>query len=302
MPRSIIWPSRSTMIWSASFTVEMRCAIRIVVRWRMTSRSPRRMRSSVSVSTLDRESSSTRIRGWRRMARASDVRCFCPPDKRDSALADHCVEASGETLNFSGDARDLDRFEDVLLGGVFDAEGDVFAQCFAEEKRILRHVSNGPAQCLERILADGATVDQHGSGRSFPQARNQRSERGFSASRGADDGQGRTGRDTQIDVVQDRGARRAGRPGRIGERQMAEFDLAANVRLAAARFVRARFMAPAISAGGALRRFGSGRRRVLNVWLGIQHVIQPAHRSRAPLENIRHEADRDHRENKLDQE
>ncbi len=85
-----------------------------------------------------------------------------------------------------------------------------------------------------------------------------RSERGFAASRGADDGQRRTGRDMQVDVAQDRGAWRAGRPGRIGERQMAEFDFTANVRLAAARFVSGAFVAPAISAGGALRRFGSG--------------------------------------------
>ena len=61
-------------------------------RWRRDAKSeswcagaslraePRRMRSSVSVSTLESESSRIRICGLRRIARARAVRCFCPPE------------------------------------------------------------------------------------------------------------------------------------------------------------------------------------------------------------------------------
>ena len=65
---------------SAWRTVETRCEIRIAVRPRITPVRPLRMRSSVSVSTLDSASSRIRMRGSRSSARAIAVRCFCPPE------------------------------------------------------------------------------------------------------------------------------------------------------------------------------------------------------------------------------
>src|SRR5438552_910046 len=56
-----------------SWIVERRCAIAIVVRPAISTRSASRIRSSVSVSTLDVASSSTRTRGSNASARAYDA-------------------------------------------------------------------------------------------------------------------------------------------------------------------------------------------------------------------------------------
>ena len=81
VPRSTMRPSRRTTIWSAWRTVETRCEIKMVVRPLHDSLRRRRMRSSVRVSTLESESSRMRMRGSRTTARASAVRCFCPPER-----------------------------------------------------------------------------------------------------------------------------------------------------------------------------------------------------------------------------
>src|SRR5256885_1361343 len=52
----------------------------MVVRPSITPRSRCKIRSSVCVSTLERESSRIRMRGSRATARAIAVRCFCPPE------------------------------------------------------------------------------------------------------------------------------------------------------------------------------------------------------------------------------
>ena len=71
---------RSTRIWSADFTVRSRCAMTNVVRPFISSASACWIRYSVSVSTLDVESSNTRIFGSSSSVRAIEMRCFWPPE------------------------------------------------------------------------------------------------------------------------------------------------------------------------------------------------------------------------------
>ena len=63
-----------------SWIVDSRCAMAIVVRPAISTRSASRISSSVSVSTLDVASSRIRTRGSNASARANDSSCFCPTD------------------------------------------------------------------------------------------------------------------------------------------------------------------------------------------------------------------------------
>ena len=73
-------PRCRTRILSMSWIVDSRCAIAIVVRPAISLCSASRISSSVSVSTLDVASSSTRMRGSKASARANDSSCFWPTD------------------------------------------------------------------------------------------------------------------------------------------------------------------------------------------------------------------------------
>ena len=55
---------------------------------------------------------------------------------------------------------------------------------------------------VEGPFANGAAVDEHGAFGSFPEASDESGESGFAAAGGADDGERRTGGNTQIDIVQ----------------------------------------------------------------------------------------------------
>ena len=141
----------STTIWSACRTVETRCEIRIVVRCFMTSCRRRRMRSSVSVSTLESASSRIRIRGSRITARARAVRCFCPPESVIPRSPTMVSKPRRELADFRGDAGDL--------GGVFDASGPWRPprqrRCFREVVSLNRNVSCGTKPMARRSVASG---------------------------------------------------------------------------------------------------------------------------------------------------
>mmetsp|Transcript_49001 Transcript_49001/g.101112 ORF Transcript_49001/g.101112 Transcript_49001/m.101112 type:complete len:99 (-) Transcript_49001:338-634(-) len=81
-PRSTTWPSRRQMISSALRTVDRRWAMTITLLPLLaTSRSRASWTmDSLSASRALVASSNTRILGFRRMARATERRCFCPPD------------------------------------------------------------------------------------------------------------------------------------------------------------------------------------------------------------------------------
>ena len=74
VPRSLTLPWSITATRSASCRVERRCAMRMVVRPAMTSRSVAWIASSVVASTAEVASSSRRMRGSLRIARASAMR------------------------------------------------------------------------------------------------------------------------------------------------------------------------------------------------------------------------------------
>jgi hypothetical protein len=80
VPRAVIRPWSRTTISSASAIVESRWAMMIVVRPRITSRSPARIFASVVASTDAVASSRIRIRGSMRSARAIAIRWRCPPE------------------------------------------------------------------------------------------------------------------------------------------------------------------------------------------------------------------------------
>mmetsp|Transcript_30535 Transcript_30535/g.52253 ORF Transcript_30535/g.52253 Transcript_30535/m.52253 type:complete len:174 (+) Transcript_30535:301-822(+) len=81
-PSSTTLPPDTTAILSASRIVDRRWAITTVVRRFERSRlsSAACTTRSDDASSADVASSSTRIGGSRRMARAIAIRCFCPPD------------------------------------------------------------------------------------------------------------------------------------------------------------------------------------------------------------------------------
>lgn len=81
VPMAWICPSSSTMILSASRTVEMRWATVKVVRPARYRSKPSWISVSVSTSTALVESSRIRMAGLPMMARAMDRRCFCPPER-----------------------------------------------------------------------------------------------------------------------------------------------------------------------------------------------------------------------------
>ena len=85
--------------------------------------------------------------------------------KRNAALADHGVEALREALNLARNAGDFSGFETCSSAALVDAEGDIFAQRFAEKKCVLRHVSDRAAQ-----FASGYSRMDRPSIRSVPAA------------------------------------------------------------------------------------------------------------------------------------
>jgi len=80
-PDSTMLPWSSTTIWSASRTVESRCAIAIVVRPAESRSSASWTKPLVSVSSELVASSRMRIGGLRRIVRAIAIRCFSPPEE-----------------------------------------------------------------------------------------------------------------------------------------------------------------------------------------------------------------------------
>ena len=71
---------------------------------------------------------------------------FLAAGKRDTALADHGVVLRGEFLHVAVEAGDFGGFADAIEIASGHSEGDVFADGFAEEIGVLRHVADGAAQ------------------------------------------------------------------------------------------------------------------------------------------------------------
>ena len=136
---------------------------------------------------------------------------FLSAGESDAAFADDGVVFVGEGFDVGVEIGDFGGGADLLDAVFGEAEGDVAADGFAEEIGVLRNVADGAAQIFERPFADGVAVDEELAVGSFPEARDERGERGFAAAGGADDGERGAGGNFQIDVAQgrDAGLRRA---------------------------------------------------------------------------------------------
>jgi hypothetical protein len=117
------------------------------------------MCSSVSVSTLEKQSSRISTGGVLIRPRVNVERCFCPPE-RDAAFPNGRIEGVGE--------RD-DRVAQVgVAGGGPDQRvvafrivvTQVVPQQVREQERILRHEHDLVPQLSERKISDVATIDQ----------------------------------------------------------------------------------------------------------------------------------------------
>ena len=166
MPRSTIWPSRRTTIWSACLTVEKRCETRMVVRSRITSR--RRAQNPFFGFGVDARKGVVKNQN----ARIAQNRAgqggalFLPAGKGDAALADQGfefqreAEATRRCLRFPP----LRRPSSSAASG--DAQGDIFAEGLAEQEGVLRHKTDCRRSCRAAIRA--ATAHR---GKSYPAAR-----------------------------------------------------------------------------------------------------------------------------------
>src|SRR5438552_4215278 len=205
-----------------------------------------------------------------------------PTGKSDAALADHGFVGFPEVLDVAMKTGDFGRFADALLVIFRQAEGDIAANGFAKQVSVLRNETDGLAERGERPFADGTAVDQDAVIRSFAEARDESSESGLSAAGGANNGERGAGGNFQIDVAKDGmliTAVRFGGTIRSGSRksrwvskgEMAEFDFATRL--------------------GACRNF---RLAVIDIGLGGENVIEPAHGGGAALKNICDPSEGDH--------
>jgi hypothetical protein len=179
-------PGSSTTISSARAIVDRRWAMMIVVRSRITSRRPARMRASVVASTEAVASSRTRMRGSIRSALAIAMRWRWPPESVIPRSHDRVVplrELEDEVVRLGGSGCGLDR----VVRRVGHSEGDVVPDRRGEEERVLRdHPDLAPKRSPLEV-ADVDAVDEHPPGGRLVEAGDERGERGLSRSGAADE-------------------------------------------------------------------------------------------------------------------
>ncbi len=140
------------------------------------------------------------------------------PRERQAPLTDHGLESRGEPLDLVRDPRDAGGGMEVVGSDRLTPEGDVLGDGPREEKSLLRHVADPGAKGLERNFRHVASADEHGPGRRLPEPREQKPERRFAASGGADHGDRLARRNVEAHVAQGRAA--IG----VGEREVRELD------------------------------------------------------------------------------
>src|SRR5581483_6969513 len=87
----------------------------------------------------------------------------------DPSFADEGGISHGETGDFRSYTGGIGGLEDCFVLTFFHAEGNVFAQRFAEEIRILRNKTDRTAQGSQRPFLNRSAVDQQVAARRFPQ-------------------------------------------------------------------------------------------------------------------------------------
>ena len=73
---------------------------------------------------------------------------FLATREREAALANGGLVSLGETVDVIGDVGGFGDAANFSVGGVLGSEGDVFANCVAEQECLLRDEADVPAQQL----------------------------------------------------------------------------------------------------------------------------------------------------------
>ena len=136
-----------------SWIVDSRCAMAIVVRPRISSRSASRISSSVSVSMLDVASSSTSTGGSKASARANDSSCFCPTESVAPRSATGASIPPSASTNASRRGPPQARAH-VVVGDRVVAQAHVAGDRAGEQVHVLEHEPEQAAQ-TRRAAARG---------------------------------------------------------------------------------------------------------------------------------------------------
>src|SRR5437016_11589680 len=137
-----------------------------------------------------------------------------------------CVARAGACDDQRGraalEADALDQFQLVMADqpehAAAFAESDVLAHRIAEQKSFLGYETYAAAQVLERILANGPSIDQYCAGRGIVNPRNEADQGSFARAGGANNRETCARGNTQVDMAQNRCSV-------VGEIQVAELDL-----------------------------------------------------------------------------
>ena len=205
---------------SAARIVESRWATMIVVRPTLSRSSASWTSRSDSLSSELVASSSSRIGGSLRIARAIATRWRWPPERR--------IPRSPTMVSYPSEQRRDERMGvgvaggglDLVLGRVEAAVPDVVADRAAEERRFLGHEADPLAQARRRDAPDVLTIDGDAARRHIPQPWDQADERRLARSGRPDEGEALPCPDVEVDGAQDRLARL------VGEGHPAERDAA----------------------------------------------------------------------------
>src|SRR5665213_1655212 len=196
-------PLSITTMRSARCAVVRRCAIRIAER---PSRSRSRACSttiSLCKSSEDVASSKINTRGRARKALANASCCRSPAE---SVWPRSCTGVSspwGETIDEFTKSDDVNGGVDLFVGGVGLAETQVGADRAGEEECLLWHDAELRAQRVQGNGLDVDTVEQHPTGGGVVKAVGELRHGRLAGAGRTDKGNGFTGSDLQIDVVQD---------------------------------------------------------------------------------------------------
>ena len=251
VPTSTTRPPSSTAIRSASESVERRWAITSVVRCAVTALqglADRGLGGGVDGGRGVVEHEDPGVveqRAGERHALALAAR------ERQAPLADAGVVALGQVVDEPVGLRGGRGGADLLLGGVRAAVGDVGPHGVGEEERLLEHHADRAAQGVEAQLAhvDGLArrADAQRAALHVVEARGEQRDRRLARARGADERHRLAGRDLERQPVEH------GLAARVAEPDVVELDAERP------------------------RRDLAGRRRVDDLGLGVDELVDPLH-------------------------
>ena len=107
------------------------------------------------------------------MARAIAIRCFSPPDRRTPRFSYTGIIGVRETADEIVSIGLARRVDDIVIGGIQLAVGDVLPNRSVEQTRVLEHHSDLAAERTELDLSKIVTVDRDGARIRIVEAANQ---------------------------------------------------------------------------------------------------------------------------------